>query len=749
MIYQFGGMRVKKVVLFSALLMLGSTPLTVLATTKEVTASYSETSEKSTIPSSEGTADSQEGNGESPIDSESVTNESTVSSQSDATSQTSETSPETSQSSEITLESTTESSDKTKETDTEKRTIAELVAANDFAGLEAYLKDPEKYQEVLAEILKTKNYYTPENQVSDLLRAGKNRGVAEFLGVSPDRVLNKLKQHEHDRYYLGTPFKGLWLPVEQNMSPLGKPNKYGPGFNCTGFVATVFNEAGARTSEITKRANDWGGIGNAYNWRNALLPNVEYYTYNSVAALLKGGKAEKGDILYFEPNFAIPGYDPHIGFFWGNTPSHNRMWHSYDANIMSNIKAGRPWTHIRLIKLKATKRESGEGKYIPFGKYVQIKSKNYNIFQNFYWDVRDKSSNKFGKTYLAKGKYQHKNGQVYYSLYDSNDKWIGYMDSRGTRLTEKHGEIITMNNYVTLKQKKYTVWSNFNWLKRYESDEKLGQQFIAKGKYEHYNGATYYSLYDKKGNWHGYVNRTALSVDPDQGRYIPLGKYVQIKSKNYNIFGDFSWHVKSKSADIFEKTYVVKGKYEHKNGQVYYSLYDSKDNWIGYIDSRGTRLTEKQGEVVTMNKYVTLKKKGYTVWSDFDWLKRYESDEKVGQQFIAKAKYTHFNGATYYSLYDNEGNWHGYVNQAAVTLDPDQGRYITFGKTIRIKSPNYNIFNDFKWNVKGSSASIFGKTYLAKGQYVHLNGPVYYSLYDVNDEWIGYIDSRSTQLIED
>ena len=67
-------------------------------------------------------------------------------------------------------------------------------------------------------------------------------GVAEYMGISRDQLMKRLTMHEYDNYYLGTPFKGLWTPIEMCMSPPGNPNKYGPGFNCTGFVATVLKK---------------------------------------------------------------------------------------------------------------------------------------------------------------------------------------------------------------------------------------------------------------------------------------------------------------------------------------------------------------------------------------------------------------------------------------------------------------------------------------------------------------------------
>ncbi|MBP2966630.1 hypothetical protein J8385_18810, partial [Acinetobacter baumannii] len=68
--------------------------------------------------------------------------------------------------------------------------------------------------------------------------------------------------------------------------------------------------------------------------------------------LLKSGKAKKGDIIYFEPDYSKPGYDCHIAFFWGNTSSHNRTWHSTGpGNNISHIYSGTPFTEIYLFPM--------------------------------------------------------------------------------------------------------------------------------------------------------------------------------------------------------------------------------------------------------------------------------------------------------------------------------------------------------------------------------------------------------------
>ena len=48
-----------------------------------------------------------------------------------------------------------------------------------------------------------------------------------------------------------------------------------------------------------------------------------------IEELLAGGKAQKGDVIYFEPvSWEEEDADCHIGFFWGDNSNDNRFWHS-------------------------------------------------------------------------------------------------------------------------------------------------------------------------------------------------------------------------------------------------------------------------------------------------------------------------------------------------------------------------------------------------------------------------------------
>lgn len=167
-----------------------------------------------------------------------------------------------------------------------------------------------------------------------------------FLGINRQYIINELSKHQNDKYYLGTPYKGLTVNnAQQYMKP-------GVSMNCTGFVARVIQNAGGNLSKIINLSNNWGGLANAYNWRNALNSSVTSYQYKSIADMLKSGKAKKGDIIYFEPNYSVANYDCHIGFFWGNNSHENKMWHSVPAvNKISSIYAPSGYSKVIIYSM--------------------------------------------------------------------------------------------------------------------------------------------------------------------------------------------------------------------------------------------------------------------------------------------------------------------------------------------------------------------------------------------------------------
>ncbi len=310
-----------------------------------------------------------------------------------------------------------------------------------------------------------------------------------------------------------------------------------------------------------------------------------------------------------------------------------------------------------------------EGPYIKDGRYVQIVKNNYSLWSNFDWKERNKSNNVLHEVFTASGRYEHENGATYLSLHDNKGKWQGYINENATKEVKNlQGDYIRDGRYVTINRTGYKTWSNFDWKERNDSGKLLGQTYQARGKYKHANGSTYLSLYDNAGNWHGYINKTAVKVGKgEQGAYIPDGRYVTVSKDNYKIWSNFDWKKRNTSKKVFNETFEAKGRYKHMNGETYFSLYNNKDEWQGYINANAVKVSKgKQGAYISYGKKVTINKKGYSTWSNFNWEKRNETDKMMGKTFTAKGKYNHVNGSTYYSLYDNVGNWQGYINKNAV-----------------------------------------------------------------------------------
>lgn len=242
-----------------------------------------------------------------------------------------------------------------------------------------------------------------------------------------------------------------------------------------------------------------------------------------------------------------------------------------------------------LVEKEVSKQPQGD--YISYGRYVTVNSTSYNTWGNFYWEEKLSSEDISGKTYLAKGKYEYKNGQTYLSLYDDKGVWQGYINERGTKVADgKQGAYISYNKYVTVTSMNYNTWSNFNWKTNKAGSQVTNKTYLAKGKYKHFNGSTYLSIFDEKNNWQGYINENGTKLaDGKQGAYISDGRKVKVVNKTYNTWSNFDWKYRQSTKGMYNKIYTVRGRYEHSNGSTFYSLFDSKGNWQGYINAKAVK----------------------------------------------------------------------------------------------------------------------------------------------------------------
>ncbi|OTN89674.1 hypothetical protein A5819_002172 [Enterococcus sp. 7E2_DIV0204] len=79
----------------------------------------------------------------------------------------------------------------------------------------------------------------------------------------------------------------------------------------------------------------------------------------------------------------------------------------------------------------------------------------------------------------------------------------------------------------------------------------------------------------------------------------------------------------------------------------------------------------KQGAWISNNEQVTIAKKDYTIWGDINTFssKKGTTNNIYKKVYHAQGRYNHFSGTVYYSLYDNNKKWIGFINKTGVSVN--------------------------------------------------------------------------------
>lgn len=178
--------------------------------------------------------------------------------------------------------------------------------------------------------------------------------IDKFLGVTGDveQFLDQFdpdENGEYSTYFLSTPYYENLNNVESNLMPNGAgADGKTSGMNCVGFVGSVLRYNGADLTKITRRLPGW--YANASNWNDFVdTYKIKSYRFTSISEMLKSGKLQKGDIIYFEPTWANVNDDCHMGFFWGDTSDEDRFWNSSKdpwGNWITQVKSKSPIYYI-------------------------------------------------------------------------------------------------------------------------------------------------------------------------------------------------------------------------------------------------------------------------------------------------------------------------------------------------------------------------------------------------------------------
>jgi len=312
----------------------------------------------------------------------------------------------------------------------------------------------------------------------------------------------------------------------------------------------------------------------------------------------------------------------------------------------------------------------------PFGiptsqvQYVSIKTTSNTYWLDVNLQVTQNASALKKRTWQSRNVYRHANGENYLDLYNGQRKFIGYIKTADTTTTTIFGLTEKQQKYVTITKANYPLFQALTASTTLTTKKYYNQTFLVKELYHHVDGNDYYSLYQTKDGKQvqvGLANVKAITIAPGpQGIYQSFGKYVTITNKNYQIHQNFAWRYRNKTKNIYGKTYRARGLYRHANGATYYTLYDQKGKWQGYLNSAAVKVAPgAQGIYQKWGKTIILTNKNQPLWQNFQWKKKNISQKLMGNLYTARGYYQHANGSRYLTLYNKAGKWQGYINVGA------------------------------------------------------------------------------------
>ncbi|WP_054665302.1 glycerophosphodiester phosphodiesterase [Lacticaseibacillus camelliae] len=176
-------------------------------------------------------------------------------------------------------------------------------------------------------------------------------------------------------------------------------------------------------------------------------------------------------------------------------------------------------------------------------------------------------------------------------------------------------------------------------------------------------------MYTSDGQWQGYINQVATKVVAGpQGNWLKTNFYATVTNSAYPLMKNFAGlHTDAKN--LYQQTFHVTGEYKPTDGQTYYSLYNEKIQWVGYLDARAVKTVgSAQGAWLAHHETMIVAKVGYPFWPRLFSGNVKNTSAYIGQAVTINGMYHHLNGGTYYSVYQ-AGHWLGYVNAAALSAN--------------------------------------------------------------------------------
>ena len=352
----------------------------------------------------------------------------------------------------------------------------------------------------------------------------------------------------------------------------GTPNSIGDSTNTGAYEVGPQGQVNELTDLYDTVLSQDNGLGTFY-WEGAWIPvkaGWKNWEYNKQIADQYGtGWASKGALGYFPDSKMY--YKGKAA--WGGT--------SWDNQALFDIN-GYPLQSLKFYKDSVSK---GKEQIIA----LKIVDKNgKEVYPTQYVKVEVGKTRKI--TLPKFSGYYPKNKKYNMTLKGTQE---GNTVQKVVYTRTAAGPAISYNYRVKVTKKNYKLYKNFKWKK--SKTKVYKKTYVAKYRYDHKNGNKYLALYTKGGKFVGYINKKAVkrlgsATQPEQGKAYTYGKRAKIKSKKYKLYKNFKW--KKSKTKVYKKTYVAKYRYKHENGNKYLALYTKSGKFVGYINTKATKVVK-------------------------------------------------------------------------------------------------------------------------------------------------------------
>ena len=352
----------------------------------------------------------------------------------------------------------------------------------------------------------------------------------------------------------------------------GTPNSIGDSTNTGAYEVGPQGQVNELTDLYDTVLSQDNGLGTFY-WEGAWIPvkaGWKNWEYNKQIADQYGtGWASKGALGYFPDSKMY--YKGKAA--WGGTSWDNQALFDINGYPLQSLKFYKDSVSKGKEQIIALKIVDKNGKEVYPTQYIKVevgKTRKITLpkFSGYY------PSNKNYQLTVKGVKEENATQSVVY-----------------TRTAA--GPAISYNYRVKVTKKNYKLYKNFKWKK--SKTKVYKKTYVAKYRYDHKNGNKYLALYTKGGKFVGYINKKAVkrlgsATQPEQGKAYTYGKRVKIKGKKYKLYKNFKW--KKSKTKVYKKTYVAKYRYKHENGNKYLALYTKSGKFVGYINTKATKVVK-------------------------------------------------------------------------------------------------------------------------------------------------------------